>query len=75
MTPCMMTPWFTKRVRSLETFSCPERLGILGLEPPELRRLRCYLIQYYKIFDNLTSLNSVTIPLFINHLSLPVLRG
>jgi hypothetical protein len=48
---------FTKRVPSLKNFSYPERLGILGLEPLELRRLRCDLIQYFKIFNNLTSLN------------------
>ena len=48
---------FTKRVTSLKNFSYLERLSILGLEPLELRRLRCDLIQYYKIFNNLTSLN------------------
>ena len=49
----------TKRVTSLKNFSYLERLGFLGLEPLELRRLRCDLIQYYKIFDNLISLNPV----------------
>ena len=34
-----------------------ECLRILGLEPLELRRLRFDLIQYYKIFNSLTSLN------------------
>ena len=48
---------FTKRVTSLKNYSHPERLAILGLEPLELRRLHCDLIQYYKIFNNLTSLN------------------
>ena len=48
---------FTKRVTSLKNYSYPERLAILGLEPLECRRLRCDLIQYYKIFNNLTSLN------------------
>ena len=36
-----------------------KRLVILGLEPLELRRLHCDLIQYYKIFNKLTSLNPV----------------
>ena len=49
--------YFTKRVTSLKNYSYPERLSILGLEQPELRRLRCDLIQYYKIFNSLTSLN------------------
>jgi hypothetical protein len=48
---------FTKRVTSLKNYTYPERLAILGLEPLELRRLRCDLIQYFKIFNNLTSLN------------------
>jgi len=49
---------FIKKVTSLENFSCPEFLGILRLKPIELRRLRYDLIQYYKIFNNLPSLNS-----------------
>jgi len=48
---------FAKRVTSLENFSYLERVGILGLEPIELRRLLCDLIQYYKIFNDVTSLN------------------
>jgi hypothetical protein len=50
---------FTKRVPSLSQLSYLERLSILELEPLELRRLRFDLIQYYKIFNNLTSLNAV----------------
>jgi len=45
-----------KMLHSLCMLHCG-RLGILGLNPLELKRLRCDLIQYYKIFDNLTSLN------------------
>ena len=45
---------FTKRVICLRNYSYVERLAILGLEPLELRRLRCDLTQYYKIFNNLT---------------------
>ena len=48
---------FTKRVTTLKNYSYLERLAILGLEPLELRRLRCDLIQYYKIFNNLTPLS------------------
>jgi hypothetical protein len=48
---------FTKRVTSLSHLSYLERLSILQLEPLELRRLRFDLVQYYKIFNNLTSLN------------------
>ena len=42
---------------SLKNDSYPERLAILELEPLELRRLRCDLIQNYKIFNNLTLFN------------------
>jgi hypothetical protein len=48
---------FTKRIASISNLSYLERLRILGLEPLELRRLHFDLIQYYKIFNNLTSLN------------------
>jgi hypothetical protein len=48
---------FTKRIVSISNLSYLERLQILGLEPLELRRLHFDLIQYYKIFNNLTSLN------------------
>ena len=42
---------------AISNLSYFERLHILGLEPLELRRLRFDLIQYYKIINNLTSLN------------------
>ena len=48
---------FTKRVTSLSHLTYQERLSVLKLEPLELRRLRFDLIQYYKIFNNLTSLH------------------
>ena len=48
---------FTKRVTSLSHATFQERLSVLKLEPLELRRIRFDLIQYYKIFNNLTSLN------------------
>jgi hypothetical protein len=48
---------FTKRIVSISNLSYLERLQILGLEPLELRRLHFDLIQYYKIINNLTSLN------------------
>ena len=48
---------FTKRITSLSHLSYLERLSILKLEPLELRRLWFDLIQYYKIFNNLTSLS------------------
>jgi len=35
------------------------QIGHAGLEPLELRWLRCDRIQYYKTFNNLTSLNPV----------------
>ena len=58
---------FTKRVTSLKKYSYPERLAILGLEPLELRRLRCDLIQYYKIFNNLTLLNHMNLNYIKKH--------
>lgn len=48
---------FTKRIASLSHLTYHERLSVLELEPLELRRLRFDLIQYYKIFNNLTCLN------------------
>ena len=48
---------FTKRIVSISNLSYLERLQILGLVPLELRRLHFDLIQYYKIFNNMTSLN------------------
>ena len=47
---------FTKRITSISHLTYLERLSILELEPLELRRLRFDLIQYYKIFNNLTPL-------------------
>ena len=49
--------FFTKRIVSISNLSYLERLQILGLVPLELRRLHFDLIQYYKIFNNMTSLN------------------
>jgi len=60
---------FTKRVTTLKNYSYLERLAILVLEPLELRRLRCDLIQYCKIFNNSTPLIRLTTSLFINLLS------
>jgi hypothetical protein len=48
---------FTKRITALSHLTYHERLSVLKLEPLELRRLRFDLIQYYKIFNNLTPLN------------------
>jgi hypothetical protein len=48
---------FTKRIRSLSHLSYLERLSILELEPLELRRLRFDLVQYFKIFNNLSTIN------------------
>ena len=47
---------FSKRRTSISHLTYLERLSILELEPLELRRLRFDLIQYYKIFNNLTPL-------------------
>jgi hypothetical protein len=48
---------FTKRIPSISNLSYLERLRVLRLEPLELRRLHFDLIHYYKIFNNLTSIN------------------
>ena len=48
---------FTKRIPSISNLSYLERLRVLRLEPLELRRLHFNLIHYYKIFNNLTSIN------------------
>ena len=50
---------FTKRIRQLSHLSYFERLSILELEPLELRRLRFDLVQYFKIFNNLSSITPV----------------
>jgi len=47
---------FTKRITSISHLTYHERLSILDLESLELRCLRYYLIQYYKILNNLTPL-------------------
>ena len=47
---------FTKRIPSISHLSYLERLSVLELESLELRRLHFDLIQYYKILNNLTSL-------------------
>jgi hypothetical protein len=48
---------FTKRIASISHLSYLERLQILGLEPLELRRLHFDVIQHYKIFNNMSSIN------------------
>ena len=48
---------FTYRIRSLKHLSYPERLAVLNLEPLELRRLQADLAMYYKILNNLISIN------------------
>ena len=48
-----------KRIRQLSHLSYFERLSILELEPLELRRLRFDLVQYFKIFHNLSSITPV----------------
>ena len=48
---------FTKRIPSLNSLSYPERLAAMKLQPLELRRLHSDLIQYFKIFNNMTPLN------------------
>jgi hypothetical protein len=45
---------YTKRISSLAHLPYQERLATLNLEPLEIRRLRLDLIQYYKIFHNLS---------------------
>ena len=48
---------FTYRIRFIIHLSYPERLAVLNLEPLELRRLKADLVIYYKILNNLTSIN------------------
>ena len=48
---------FTYRMRSLKYLSHPERLAVLNLELSELRRLSADLVIYYKILNNLISIN------------------
>ena len=45
-----------KRIPRLSHLSYYERLAVIDLEPLELRRLRCDLIEYYKILHNLSPL-------------------
>jgi hypothetical protein len=45
---------FTKRIPSLSSLPCAERLALLDLDLLELRRLRFDLICYYKVLNNLT---------------------
>jgi hypothetical protein len=47
----------TERIVSISELSYRERLQIRGFESLELRRIHFDLIQNYKIFNNLTSLN------------------
>jgi hypothetical protein len=49
---------YTKRISSLAHLPYLERLAALNLEPLEIRRLRLDLIQYYKIFHNLSCIPS-----------------
>src|SRR5258706_45617 len=44
---------FTKHIPSISSLTNLERLGVLGLEPLEQRRLRFDFLQYYKILYNL----------------------
>jgi hypothetical protein len=48
---------FTKRVPSISHLSYLDRLRALDLEPLELRRLKFDLIQYYKVLNNLSSID------------------
>ena len=48
---------FIYRVRSLKQLSYPERLAVLNVEPLELRILKADLIMYFKIINNLMSIN------------------
>mgnify|MGYP003502835067 FL=1 len=43
---------FTKRIPGLHDLPYDERLALINLEPLELRRLRCDLLNYYKILHN-----------------------
>jgi hypothetical protein len=49
---------FTKRIPLLSRLSYPERLALIDLEPPELRRLKSDLVLYYKCLHNLSALFS-----------------
>ena len=48
---------FTYRIRSIKHLSYPERLAVLYLESLELIRLNADLVMYYKILNNLISIN------------------
>jgi hypothetical protein len=48
---------FVKRITSVASFSCLDRLVILDLDLLELRRLRFDLIYYMKVFNHLTPFN------------------
>ena len=48
---------FTKNIPSLANLSYKERLSRLNLEPLELRRLHFDLVNYFKILNNLSSLD------------------
>ena len=48
---------FTYRIRSIKPLSYPERLAVLNLEPLERRTLKADLVMYYKIINNLISVN------------------
>ena len=41
----------------MKHLSYPERLAVLNLEPLELRKLKADLVMYYKILNNLISIN------------------
>ena len=46
--------YFTKRIKTLSSFSYGERLARLNLETLENRRLKADLVSYYKIFHGLS---------------------
>jgi hypothetical protein len=46
---------FSKRIKAISELSYTERLALLDLEPLELRRLKCDLVMYFKILNNLVS--------------------
>ena len=48
---------FTYRIRSLKHLSYPELLAVLNHEPLNFRRLKADLVMYYKILNNLISIN------------------